>query len=127
MDDSAQRHPTLSGHGRIVCICGIVIAQCRCINHGNNLETRSPCTHQRVAVGDFDRTRSRTRYIIRDSHAERTYVTGEGLAFAVGVACMEVDLTHDPKRLLQVCHPNGLALYNIVWIGGQTIVTKVGT
>lgn len=29
----------MTGHGKIICSCGIVIAQCRCFNHGDKVVT----------------------------------------------------------------------------------------
>lgn len=119
--------PTLSGHGRIVCVCGILIAQCRCLRNHEHTETRSPCTHQRMAVGDIDPTRSKTRHIIRDSHSDTEIATGDGLAFSLGVATVEAFTTRDVTRYYTVCHPNGVPLYHVNYVdSGNVVVTNVG-
>lgn len=112
-------------HGRIVCICGVVIAQCRCITHGHTIKTISPCTHKRVAVGDHDPNRAKARYILRESDTDIETVTSDGLAFSIGVAVSECFLKRDANHFIQVCHPNGMVLYHVMWTKGTESVSVV--
>jgi hypothetical protein len=59
-----------------------------------------------------------------------TYETHEGLAFAIGVACVECETTRigDEGAFYRIQHPNGVDIYHVAYIGdtAQVIVTKVG-
>lgn len=68
------------------------------------------------------------RHIIHDSHNNADYYTDEGLAFTIGVAALEAELTADPTRLYQIQHPNGVAIYYVVFLAEtrQVVVTKIG-
>lgn len=39
----------ICNHGRVVCSCGLVMAQCRCIeSYKNTTVSGNPCTHQNI-------------------------------------------------------------------------------
>lgn len=68
------------------------------------------------------------RHIILDSHNGAEFYTDEGLAFTIGVAALECELTADPTRFYQIQHPNGVAIYHINFIADtrQVLITKIG-
>lgn len=66
-------------HGKIVCVCGILIAQCRCISPHRNVTVRSPCTHTQGNVVQvpvpqhppgnlFERIQERINMFSKDPH-----------------------------------------------------------
>lgn len=79
----------------------------------------------RRVIGD---TPQHGKHLVYDSakgvHAE----CDGGLAFALGVACLEAELVKEPSRFWQVCHPNCVIIYHVMWQEpGQIIVVNVGS
>jgi hypothetical protein len=78
---------------------------------------------KRVVTGD---TPEHGKYTIWDSHTEAYAESSGGLAFAIGVAVQEAEITRDASRFWEVCHPNHVALYHVYWVGNGVAVTKIG-
>jgi hypothetical protein len=86
----------------------------------------SPAAHtrsKRVVTGD---TPEHGKYTIWDSHTEAYAESSGGLAFAIGVAVQEAEITRDASRFWEVCHPNQVALYHVYWVGNGVAVTRIG-
>lgn len=50
-----------------------------------------------------------------------------GLAFAIGVACIEAELANSGTRFWEVRHPNNVAIYHVACTAhGQATVTHIG-
>lgn len=75
---------------------------------------------RRRVIGD---TPKHGKYLLEDSHSEHIATIEGGLAFAIGVACMEAELAKDAHRLWTVKHPNGVGLYYIGYMAFDHIVT----
>lgn len=80
-------------------------------------------------------TRQVTRRVIGDSPEHATHLLWDsdsntisglhgGLAFALGVACMEAELACDENRLFRVMHPNLVVLYDVKYHQGFIMVRK---
>lgn len=66
------------------------------------------------------------KHIIIDSATDRVYHTDQGLAFALGVACIEAETVRDFTRFWKVCHPNGTELYHVAYMpSGEIIMRKM--
>lgn len=77
----------------------------------------------RHVIGD---TPERGKYLIFDG--EVTTICEGGLAFALGVACLEAELVCDFTRFWQVQHPNGVAIYHVCYMpSGEVIMRNVGS
>lgn len=87
------------------------------------VRTLSDTLPSRRVVGDSP---AHGKHLIWDSRTDVYAECSGGLAFAVGVACIEAEIARDSARVWKVCHPNGTELYFVTWIDtGQIIVTKV--
>lgn len=67
------------------------------------------------------------KHIITDSHVNHVMYSNGGLSFTLGVACIEAEAAKDVERFWNVCHPNGVAIYHVMWVdSGNVVVTRVG-
>jgi hypothetical protein len=64
------------------------------------------------------------KHLLWDSDSNTTTQIEGGLAFAIGVACMEAELCRDEQRLFRVMHPNQVVLYEVKYHQGYTMVRK---
>jgi hypothetical protein len=79
---------------------------------------------KRVVTGD---TPEHGKHLIWDSHTETVTESNGGLAFTLGCAVLEAELTRDRQRFWQVQHPNGVALYHVYYLNsGNVAITRVG-
>lgn len=78
---------------------------------------------KRVVTGD---TPEHGKHLLVDSNTGVATECNGGLAFALGVAVMEAEISREANRFWQVCHPNGAQLYHVMWLpSSQVLVTKV--
>lgn len=141
-------------HGKIMCVCGRLIAQCRCIEGHKNVTVHSPCTHLEDRLGAvvqvpvpihppgnlFERPKpmfsDHTHYtqhkLEPPRHAARhiindgidDYETSDGLAFTIGVCIIEAETRKNILTVFSVMHPNRVALYT-VWYDSDTQTVTV--
>jgi hypothetical protein len=64
------------------------------------------------------------KHLLWDSDSNTLSVLEGGLAFALGVACMEASLTANEGRLYRVMHPNQVVLYDVKYHQGYVMVRK---
>lgn len=88
----------------------------------NNISGRVMHTMTRRIIGDSP---EHGKHLLWDSgsNTTTTQLTG-GLAFSLGVACMEAELACDENRLFRVMHPNMVVLYEVKYHQGYVMVRK---
>ena len=64
------------------------------------------------------------KHLLWDSDSNTVTVMEGGLAFAIGVACMEASLTANETRLYRVMHPNKVVLFEVKYHQGYVMVRK---
>lgn len=114
------------GHSRQVCVCGKIIATCRCIEGARNVTIVEPCVHGvnilRKVIGDSP---EHAKHIIMDSKSTVPIECNGGLAFAIGVAVQECMLAKEEQRLFTVCHPNMVVIYCVAYsVSGVAVVVS---
>lgn len=92
---------------------------------GDHMEDNTIVTPiMRRVIGD---TPEHGKHYIMDSDTECITVCDGGLAFSLGVACIEAEIARNVHRYWQVCHPNGVVIYHVAYTdSGQIVVSRVG-
>lgn len=65
------------------------------------------------------------KHLIADSHSNTTVETNDGLAFTIGVAAIECELTKDVERHYCIRHPNDVCIYHVMYAYSHVAVFPV--